>query len=211
MIMASDNNEQNSTFFDQSFWDELKKLGEGDEWSVIAKLNEQALTRSVTSVELAYVLRNHAFLEISDASLYEVKAIDPEKLTFVKSKSGWLIHDHGSLLRASPGRLLYRHHNAFNENEQDGSGGGVGIGTIVQQYVDTARDMLTIAQNRWLGAKVLSGYRPMQFAAYLIAQASHYILEGVELTEEEARTYQHVKKHVQAILRESPEQERMPR
>ncbi len=202
--MADDNKEQSSIFFDQSFWDELKKLEQGDEWSVI----KTALTRPVTSVELAHVLRNYAYLEISDASVYELKSIDLAQLKFIKSKSGWLIHDHGSVLRASPGKMLYHSHNAF---EDDGAGGGVGYGTIVQQYVDTARDMLTIAQSRWLGAKILSGYRPMQFAAYLIAQASHYILEGIELSNEEARTYQYVKQRVQAILREAPEPERMPR
>ncbi|MDF2868352.1 MAG: hypothetical protein K0S11_1822 [Gammaproteobacteria bacterium] len=208
--MADDNKEQNSTFFDQSFWDELKKLEEGDEWSVIADIGK-ALTRPVTSIELAHVLRHYAYLEIGDASIYELKSVDPEGVKFTKSKSGWLIHDHGSVLRASPGRMLYRSHNAFAGESDDESGGGVGYGTIVQQYVDTTRDMLTIAQARWPGARVLSGYRPMQFAAYLIAQASHYILEGIELTDEETRTYQYVKQRVQAILSEAPEPDRMPR
>lgn len=204
--MADDNKEQNSIFFDQSFWDELKKLEQGDEWAVI----KTALTRPVTSVEIAHVLRNYAYLEMSDASVYELKSIDLAQLKFITSKSGWLIHDHGSVLRASPGKMLYHSHNAF-EDDGAGGGAGAGYGTIVQQYVDTARDMLTIAQSRWLGARILSGYRPMQFAAYLIAQASHYILEGIELSDEETRTYQYVKQRVQAILREALEPERMPR
>jgi|GEM_PF-2411572 len=210
--MADDYDKNTSAFFEQSFWDELKRLEEGDEWSVIASLGKQALTRPVASIELEHLLRNYAYLEICDASLYEFKSINPEKLVLTQAKSGWLIHDHGSILRASPGRMLYRTSQADDDEDDDqGGDSGGGVGTVVQQYVDTTRDMLSIAQTRWHGAKVLSGYRPMQFAAYLIAQASNYILEGVELTQEEARTYSYVKQRVQALKIQGQEPDRMPR
>lgn len=210
--MTDEKNDQSSAFFDQSFWDELKKLETGDEWSLIADLGKQAITRNVTSAELEYILRNYAYLEISDAANYDPKLVDPQQVTFSKSRSGWLIHDHGTVLRASPGILTYRYHNLFNETKDPmADDDKIGYGTIVQQYVDTTRDMLKIAQSRWPGAKVLSGYRPMQFAAYLIAQAAGYLLEGVELTNEEARTYQYVKQYIQIAPTDKPEPDRMPR
>jgi hypothetical protein len=197
--------ETTSPYFDQSFWDELQKLEELDEWGKIANIAKQAMTRPITSAELEYILRNYAYLEIGDANLSEYPPIKPDALRLVKSASGWTIHDHGSVLRAAPGKMFYR----SNDPDKDGEGGG--NGTVVQQFVDTARDMLTIAQNRWLGARILGGYRPMQFAAYLIAQASNYILEGIELVEDEARTYKYIKQRIKPILKDTPEPERMPR
>ncbi len=201
--MADELTGQASSYFDQSFWDELQKLDEADEWSHISTLTKQALTRPISSAELEYMLRNYAYLEIGDASVIEQALIDRDAVRFLKSSSGWTIHDHGSLLRASPGRMFYRSHLEDS--------GELGHGTVVQQFVDTARDMLTVAQARWLGARILGGYRPMQFAAYLIAQASHYVIEGIELAQEEARAYQYIKPYIKPIDRDMPEPDRMPR
>lgn len=192
--------------FDKSFWESLNNLQNGDEWSKISDLHKQALARPINANELEVILRNYAFLELCDASIAQPTSVDPNNVRFVQSKSGWMIHDHGSVLRASPGRWLYQLHDAT------GASGGVGYGTAVQQFVDTTRDMLAIAQNRWqYGARVLAGYRPMQFAAYLIAQASAYSLEGLALSKQEELKYNYVKDHVKALAKEAPEPDRMPR
>lgn len=204
--MSDERSEQDNLNFDQSFWDELKRLEEEDEWSVIADLNARAMDRLPTSVELDYLLRRYAYLELCDALAYQPKLVDAGNMQFIKVKNDWLIHDHGSVLRAAPGDMTYNPLEQMGKEEKH-----KGHGTIVQQYVDTTRAMLAIAQSRWQGAKVLAGYRPMQFAAYLIAQASGYILEGVELTESEMRTYHYVKERIPPIPSQSPEVERMPR
>jgi len=166
----------------------------------------QALTRPITEDDVYFLLGKYPYLELGD-----IKSGDhptPERpAEHRRAKNGWIIHDHGNILRAAQSELAsYKVYGtvisippAAREDEDEDEGGeGVGEltghGTIVQQFVDTANEMIALAEKRWAGGIVLGGYYAMQRAAWIEAQQRSFTLDGFDATPEDKVVFDWVKR-----------------
>lgn len=126
--------------------------------------------RRITAAEVLYLLDQCPFLQITDTALAVATEIQPLKL--IEAKSGWKIHDYGNALSSSPGELL------FGKQKDDDEGGG-GAGTIVNQAVITAFEMVELAkQHGWTGIQLVDGHPLMAWAAWMQALDSGLEIEG---------------------------------
>lgn len=169
---------------DQPKLDWTKEFDFESEWLKV-DLEEEILRRFIAAEELDHLLRQHAYLVISDP---DVEEPGQKPATLIKADSGWMIHDHGDLLRASSGK------HAFGERKEDEDDGGEGSskpeGSIVGQYIATAEQMIHLACLRWpQAAKVIEGYHGMQFAAFVAALERNYYLENFIPNAEQAEAY----------------------
>ena len=158
---------------------------------------EQIITRPISRQEVDYQLRCYAYLELCNADqLSDLPSGKPNAL--IRSVSGWLIHDYGNFLCSSPGKLRYGYHPEANDGlaindgvykPDDEENLDISIpkktGTIVQQFVDTAKDMVALAKDRWPAAHIVSGWYAMQRAAWIIGLLNEYLIQGFDATPED--------------------------
>jgi len=142
-------------------------------------LEAQMFDRPVTDAEIDYLLKRYAFLIIQNADS-ENMPLNNAKV-FV-GKNGWNIHDHGDVLRASPGRLAFGGSSSDEEGEE-GEGGGDFSRSPVWQFVNVAQELIDLAIQRWGAAMIVEGYRGMQLAASVYAKEKDYLLDGFEADE----------------------------
>lgn len=103
-------------------------------------------------------------------------------LNIIKSKSGWNIQDYKDALSSSPGMLLF----GGAEGGDEGGGGVInpGKGTIVNQSVVTAFEMVEIAQRYgWASIMIVDGHPLMMWAAWMQALDINIPLTGYEPSE----------------------------
>lgn len=118
--------------------------------------------------DVEYLERRYAFLQMANLKERANKLTDPQ---VISASSGWKIHDYGDVLSTSPGEYLFN--------------GVLGKGTIVQQIVDTASEMVALAkQRRWPLISIVDGEPLMQWAAWMAAQDDGVDLEGYEPSQE---------------------------
>lgn len=169
-------------------WEKLLKEFNIDLDAVVKEVQ----TRPVTQAEIDFLLRQYAFLELSDSDTESLvlESVTPEIIT---AKSGWNIHDHGNLLVVSPGRWLF---GPYTSKGDDGNGSGgrefTGSGTIIKQIIDSADSMIALASKRWSAAYVRGGYELMKFAAWTFAQQRGFDLSGFEPTRHEQDTFKKI-------------------
>ena len=112
------------------------------------------------------------------------------EIAFVRSKSGWLVHDYWHALSTSPGEHLYNT-DMIDEDAEGGTGrSGIGmppgVGTIVKQGFDTAEQMIKLAKMRgWKGVYIVDGHRRMKWAAWVAAQLAGLNVYNFEPSEKE--------------------------
>jgi hypothetical protein len=142
--------------------------------------------------DVLYLLSRYPFLQ-----LVNINAAFPEEIhpKFVNSESGWVIHDYGDALSASPGELLFGDYSQTLatakaktkkiKKEEDEGGGETGVeividkGTVVNLAVITASDMIALAMEKgWAGAEIIAGTALMQWAAWMAAEDFGFKLEG---------------------------------
>lgn len=164
------------------------------------ELLEQVVARPVNPMEVEHLQQIHAYLVLTNGEnpVYEPPAGKPY---IIRSNSGWLIHDYGpqNYIVASAGLFAYGYHpdvmktKALNDDEgETGSSGRRArkvdygrTGTIVQQIVDTSKDMIGLVQNRWPSAKMVDGYAGMQRMAWVVATLNDYPIVDFEPTIED--------------------------
>ncbi len=136
--------------------------------------------RHVSAGDVLYLLDQCPFLQIMDTAL-QLSPQLPE-LKLMTAKSGWKIHDYGNAISSSPGELLYgrpgkvRKRGALQDEDQEG---GSGTGTLVNQAVITAWEMVELAKERgWEGIQLIDGHPLMAWAAWMRAADSEMTLEG---------------------------------
>jgi len=145
-------------------------------------IDAQMFDRPVTDAEIDYLLKRYAFLIIQNADSEDVPLNNAK--VFV-GENGWNIHDHGDVLRASPGRLAF---GGSLTGEDDEEGGGVVLsGSPVWQFVQVAQELIDIAIQRWGAAVIVEGYRGMELAASVYAKEKDYLLDGFEPDVEQER------------------------
>ncbi len=162
--------------------------------------------RNMTPQEFYYLLSRYPYLEICDQEKpYQEPGSRPK---FIKSQSGWIIHDFGNVIRTSgcdlPYKELQRLYKTlitdYKEEDDQGEGGqGEGgpqrSGTITGQMVTTAYELILLAQERWGKGQIVSGFYGMQRAAWVAAHRAGFELSGFNPTVEDNVVYNWVAKH----------------
>ena len=164
--------------------------------------------RPIRPDEVQYLLSRYPFLQIINT---DAKFAGEMKVTFNVAKTGWIIHDYGDAISASPGELLFKNYSGdWNELEEEGDNGG--SGTIVNQAYLTAQEMVTLAiQKGWAGVEIIAGTAIMQWAAWMAAQDNNFNLIGYEPTKEAKEKRARVKKTLTTPGPEAPEERSRPR
>ena len=193
----------------EEFWRAIE-AGEGID--LTEALAKQVASRPISPIEMDYLLKKYAYLEICDREDPRYEGGGSPK--FVRSRSGWLIHDHGNFCCISPGRFLYGYHPsgkdglAINDREDDdgGEGGGGdpflwGEGNPTRMIVESARDMVYYAMSKWSGIQMVAGHQMMQRMAWIVAQLHDYPLEGYEPSIEDEVIYDWADNLVDNIVR----------
>jgi len=177
------------------------------DYAQLKKLAEEgkieALTRPITEDEIYWVLSRWPYLELCDSR--EPEDVKPAKAVRVTETAvGWKVHDYGNILRTSQNEMLsIKQFEILSGtpgiDEEDEEGGGLGEltrdGTIVQQMVDVAAELIALAKERgWPAVRIMRGFYGMQRAAWVAAQMQEYKLEGFEPGPEDRVVYSWAKR-----------------
>lgn len=157
-------------------------------------------TGPVRHEDVQYLLSRYPFLQIinTDAHFPE-GGVEPK---FIKADSGWVIHDYGDAMSASPGDLLYGNYSE-KEGEEGGEGSG-GKGTIIKQAYLTAQEMIAIAiQKQWQGINIIDGSPLMKWAAWMAAEDQEFGYSGYEPSDEDHKKRARVRKYIAEISKET--------
>lgn len=191
-------NESNIADWHQ-FWEHTREMlnrGEIPGGEFYQKLTTQATSRAVTYEEFYYLLGRFPALVVRNTAVESFRY--HHKPDIIKSRSHWDILDFGDVIATSPGRLLWGAYKADIEEDskqQGAEGAGhfhpensssaaaqniiKGTGTLVQQYVDAAYDVMTLAVEKgWPAAQIIHGFYGMIRAAWIAAQGLQFRLEG---------------------------------
>lgn len=135
--------------------------------------------RPPTTEELLYFYDHWPFLRITDAD----EEAERTSVSIVEAKTHWKIHNHGDMLASSVGEWMFGGGDfrvmpslplgAEDEDDEGGEGDPVvnpRQGTIINQAVNTAREMVELAHKAgWKNIKILLGHRFMAWAAWIKA------------------------------------------
>jgi hypothetical protein len=155
--------------------------------------------RRISASDVLYLLDQCPFLQIMDTGLQMTSELPP--LQLITAKSGWKIHDYGNAMSSSPGESIYgkprlRRTRLDQGEDKGGEGGegGSGVGTLVNQAVITAVEMVEIAQQHgWAGVQLIDGHPLMAWAAWMQTLDSGMELEGYEPTAKDYAKLRRVK------------------
>lgn len=147
--------------------------------------------REISPEEIQYLLDRCPFLQIVGPTM----EFDPDEVRIVQSESGWDIQDYGDAISSSPGRLLFGGGNfrvSFDDEDDEGGSGGEiinpGKGTVRNQTIVTASDMILMAQERgWENITIVDGHPRMKRAAWIKATECGISVDGFEPTVEDER------------------------
>lgn len=175
-------NDTNSVDWHQ-FWEhtrEMFKRGEVPGGEFYEQLNRQAVSRAITYEEFYHLLGRFPALVVRNIDVEQF----PERVepNVIKSSSGWDILDFGDWVCTSPGRLIW---GAYRDGPADDEQAPIikGNGTLVQQFVDVAYDVMALAVEKgWPAAYVVHGFYGMVRAAWIAAEGLSYHIEGFSPT-----------------------------
>lgn len=159
------------------FWDSFRGILDKKEApdSLYEEMYKMAAERPATYEEFYHLLSRYAFLDIHHPDGFKPLTGRLPNRT-IKAKSGWIIKDYGDRIQTSAGRLMYGSY--LDEGKEV-----KGIGTLVQQYADTAFEVIALAiSNGWPSAQVYSGFYGMIRAAWIAADSQKFKLLGFEPT-----------------------------
>ncbi len=147
------------------------------------RLNEVDFNRRVSAADVVHLLNQWPFLQITDIQLQIDQQIQPLKI--LQAKSHWKIHDYGDALSSSPGELVYGKVGSLKKHardkEQGDQEGGSGVGTLVNQAVITAFEMVDLALQRgWHGIKLIDAHPLMAWGAWMRCLEAGVDLAGYE-------------------------------
>jgi len=180
------------------FWEHTREMlnrGEIPGGEFYQKLTSQARSRAVTYEEFYYLLGRYPALVVRNVEAEDFP--HHRKPQIIKSRSHWDILDFGNWIATSPGRLLWGAYSEYTEKgerpvaeatgryepETSNNTGAQrvikGTGTLVQQYVDSAYDVMALAVEKdWPAAQIIHGFYGMIRAAWIAAEGLRFRLEG---------------------------------
>lgn len=125
------------------------------------------LTREITPKELDYMQQKFAFVQI----LNPHATGEYSNIRFIKADSGWVIFDYSNAMSASPGEMLFTDEAYRATEEGDFERICTGKGSRIKQIIDTASEMVMIAQqNNWSTVHIVDGHELMKWAIWKAAQ-----------------------------------------
>ncbi len=135
--------------------------------------------RRISASDVVYLLDQCPFLQIMNTG-FTTEELPP--LQLVTAKSGWKIHNYGNAISSSPGLWLFGNPKTSPTviDGREGSGSsGTGTGTLVNQAVTTAMEMVRIAiEQGWEGIQLVDGHPLMAWAAWMQSLDAGLDLEG---------------------------------
>ena len=190
---------QGKELFGEEFWQAVDAaietgISQKREVALPPELLKEVVARPIGQDELEHLQQVHAYLAITNSAEPVFEPVGEP--TLVRASSGWLIYDYGNFMIASAGLFAYGYHpdalkqKAINDDDEGGKRGRDArdysrTGTIVQQIVDTSKDMLGLVQQRWPAAKMVAGYPGMQRMAWVVATLNNYPIVDFEPTIED--------------------------
>ena len=167
------------TSIDQQVQQTLQQLGMSADWK-----------RRISAGDVLYLLDQRPFLHITDTGL-SLSSANLAPLTLITAQSGWKIHDYGHTLSSSPGELIY---GTAGVGAEEDTGGEGGVGTIVNQAVITAFEMVTLAEEHgWAGIRLIDGHPLMAWAMWVQSLDSGMEIEGYTPTAQDYAKWRRVK------------------
>lgn len=169
--MAEENNDVNiDDFFDEQFWESVKQ---GEMPPLPDKIMKAVMrTAPLKTEEFQYLLSRYPYLSITNSLEKETPV---EQLELLLAQSGWLILDGGHVLIAIPGRMRYGAYQTDDSEDSRGGGAGDsdggGIGTLQAQGINTAWELVALAQKRGWYAMLAQGTRLMLRNAWIASDA----------------------------------------
>ncbi len=132
--------------------------------------------RDITPQEFYYLMSRYPYLELCDADYPFIdKGTKPKIIT--AETTGWKIYNYGTVLAVGSHELVAM--MRAKENKDDDDEGGTG--TIVQQYSETAMEMVALAKKQgWRMAEIVAGFYPMQRMAWIAGEMQDYALKGFD-------------------------------
>ena len=146
----------------------------------------------------------YPFLQILSSEAHLGEIMEPK---FITAESGWVIHEYGVAMSASPGEFLIGDYWAEEEDEEGGEGKRTllpGKGTVVLQQIQTAQAMMQLAQkNGWPGVEIIDGTPKMKWAGWMAAKDLGLEIEGYEPSEKEQAKRKRIQKRMAEVTKES--------
>jgi hypothetical protein len=171
---------------DQQLQQTLRDLGmSGTDWQ-----------RRISASDMVYLLDQCPFLQITDTGVQSDTELPA--LQIITAQSGWKIHNYGNALSSSPGELLFGNPRLkptrLDAKDDSGGGGDSGTGTMVNQAVITAIQMVEIAiAQGWSGVLLIDGHPLMAWAAWMKTLESDMEMEGFTPTAKDYAKLKRVK------------------
>jgi hypothetical protein len=140
-------------------------------------INYSELGRRASASDVIYLLDQWPFLQITNTELYVEHEIKP--LEILSARSGWKIHNYVSALSSSPGNVVFGPVGKSKKKGEEDKEGGSGTGTLVNQAVITAWEMIELAKKvGWANVKLIDGHPLMVWAAWMKCLEYGMQLEG---------------------------------
>lgn len=155
--------------------------------------------------DVEFLLNRYPFLQMVSTDPSFAEEIKP---VFITADSGWVMHDYGDAMSSSPGDKLYGNYSdaASKEGAEGGEGGAgssgifAGKGTIINQAVMTAQEMIALAVKKgWPGVEIVAGTPLMQWAAWMAAEDYQLKLEGFTPSKSDKAKRARVRKYLAEI------------
>ncbi|CAM4388858.1 MAG: hypothetical protein LEGION0398_MBIBDBAK_01143 [Legionellaceae bacterium] len=148
----------------QVFWEQTREMfdkGEAPDAKFYETLTKQASARGVSYDEFYYLLSRFPSLVIRNI---EGNSIHKEPI-IIKSRSNWDIQDYGDVIATSAGRFLW---GSYTDGTPDNPKLHQSTGTLTQQFIDTAYDVMVLAKKKeWIGIHLIHGFYGMVRAAWI--------------------------------------------
>jgi len=147
---------------------------------------KKALTRPLSDAEMELLLKNFAFLRISNPEAKDSDFKTPPDLR-VDEKSGCTVHDHGSELATKVSEWAYGAH-ASHEKIATTTEDKL-KGTLDQKIIDVTHFMANIAfkEKKWQNMKIDEQSNSIMKVALSIAAEGHGVSLDAALTNEQAK------------------------
>ena len=160
----------------------------------LVKSIEDAADRPITAEDIQYLLDHYPYLQILNDRAEFAEAVEPQ---FVRSHSGWVIHDYIDAMTSSPGEFLFSHADSFTARDDEGGSGGSnpGKGTIINQAFVTASQMVQLAIERgWMVLRIVDGHPVMKWAAWMTAHDAGLTITGYKPSKEDVAKRERVQR-----------------
>jgi hypothetical protein len=158
------------------------------------------LTREITPEEISYINMKFAYVQIMNPHAMNEFSEGQQ----LRAKSGYAIIDYENAMSASPGELLFTDQVFVREGENYKQI-NTGSGTRIKQIIDTAAEMVQLAQQKgWPAIHILSGHPKMCWGIWKAAQDLQIPVTGYAPSKEEEAKYHRIENNCPSLIIQAP-------